>query len=141
MKQLKDLLATIGLLAVIGIGVFVWQMTTAVNIADSMVHGVNNVTFRTVATSEAIEQSPVFFSLESPTIAATHNMATSTPIPPTITPTAQPTRPAIEILPLGEGPYTQEQMKVCFDVWEQRIQSELNIAQFGYCQGVVNRGF
>lgn len=67
------------------------------------------------------------------------SLATSTPLPPTATSTPAPTRPAIEQLPVGEGPYTPEQMQICQDVWAQSLQGELNIKQFGYCQGVVER--
>lgn len=56
---------------------------------------------------------------------------------PTTTPA--PTRPAIDKLPQGEGPYTAEQMQVCRDVWAQSLQGELNTHQFGYCKGVVGR--
>lgn len=60
---------------------------------------------------------------------------------PTPTPAATPapTRPAIEELPQGEGPYTVQQMQVCRDVWAQSLQGELTVHQFGYCQGVVER--
>lgn len=67
-------------------------------------------------------------------------LATFTPLSPTATSTPAPTRPAIEQLPVGEGPYTPEQMQICQDVWAQSLQGELNIKQFGYCQGVVARG-
>lgn len=62
--------------------------------------------------------------------------------PPTAEPTSPPapTRPAIETLPLGEGPYTVKQMQVCRDVWAQSLQGELTPHQFSYCQAVVNRG-
>lgn len=69
--------------------------------------------------------------------------AVPSPTPqPTTAPTSTPapTRPAIETLPLGEGPYTVEQMQVCRDVWEQALQAELTPHQFSYCQAVVNRG-
>lgn len=58
---------------------------------------------------------------------------------PTATATPSPTRPAIESLPQGEGPYTVQQMQVCRDVWAQSLQGELTVHQFGYCQGVVQR--
>lgn len=68
-------------------------------------------------------------------------MATDTAVPPTSAPTSTPapTRPAIESLPLGEGPYTVQQMQICRDVWAQSLQGELNTYQFGYCKGVVQR--
>ncbi len=67
--------------------------------------------------------------------------AVPAPTQPAPTPTATPfpTRPAIESLPQGEGPYTVEQMQVCRDVWAQSLQGELNTHQFGYCKGVVER--
>lgn len=58
---------------------------------------------------------------------------------PTPTATPSPTRPAIDQLPQGEGPYTVGQMQVCRDVWAQSLQGELNTHQFGYCKGVVER--
>lgn len=67
-------------------------------------------------------------------------LPTNTPLPPTATSTPAPTRPAIDQLPQGEGPYTPEQMQICRDVWAQSLQGELTVQQFGYCQGVVARG-
>lgn len=67
-------------------------------------------------------------------------LPTATPLPPTTTSTPTPTRPAIDQLPLGEGPYTVAQMQICQDVWAQSLQGELTVQQFGYCQAVVARG-
>lgn len=67
-------------------------------------------------------------------------LPTNTPQPPTVTSTPAPTRPAIDQLPQGEGPYTPAQMQICRDVWAQNLQGELTVHQFGYCQGVVARG-
>lgn len=69
-------------------------------------------------------------------------LSTSTPFPtavPAATETPAPTRPAIDQLPQGEGPYTVQQMQICRDVWAQSLQGDLNTYQFGYCKGVVQR--
>jgi hypothetical protein len=75
-------------------------------------------------------------------------LSTSTPFPTAVPATTAtqppasppaPTRPAIDRLPLGEGPYTLEQAQICRDVWTQSLQGELTVHQFGYCQGVVSR--
>ena len=71
-------------------------------------------------------------------------LPTNPPLPTVVfatsQPTPAPTRPAIELLPDGEGPYTPAQMQICRDVWAQSLQAELNVKQFGYCLGVIDRG-
>lgn len=74
--------------------------------------------------------------VETAVPAAVATITTPAPLP---TATPSPTRPAIENLPQGEGPYTTEQMQICRDVWAQSLQGELTVHQFGYCQGVVER--
>lgn len=98
-------------------------------------------TLAPISPAMAAEPGVIILTTSTPYLTAVPQ-ATATAYPtqtPTATSEPAPTRPAIEQLPHGEGPYTVEQMQICRDVWAQSLQAELNIKQFGYCQGVVNR--
>lgn len=149
MKFLRNVLAVIGLLAIIigavGCRVLVGYLQD--------VNQVPGIIGETAATLEAIGRSEpgniVIQSNPATALYPTPQFVTATPPapaavvlevpPPTPTATPEPTRPAIEKLPEGEGPYTAEQFQICRDVWAQSLQAELTVSQFSYCQGVVER--
>lgn len=120
-------LAAVGLLAIVA---FLWMLWGTMNIAAD-VNRVPAVFEQAAQTMEPSNDQPGVIIL-----------ATSTPFStavPAATKTPAPTRPAIDQLPQGEGPYTVDQMQICRDVWAQSLQGELNTYQFGYCKGVVER--
>jgi hypothetical protein len=127
-KQGMSIWGAIGWLLFFGLLFFVWQTVSPVN-------DVTQVFDTAVQTLEPI--SPQMQPQPGVIV-----LSPSTPFPtavPVATETPAPTRPAIDHLPQGEGPYTVQQMQICRDVWAQSLQGELNTYQFGYCKGVVNR--
>jgi hypothetical protein len=141
MNQAKSVFLTllIGLIALAALDiVFNGGQTIAALMPDTAVSPDNpNLTNTVIDTSQpatVIRSNPLTVT------AAPQETAVPTATPtesPTATPA--PTRPAIEELPQGEGPYTSRQMQVCRDVWAQNLQGELTTHQFGYCKGVVER--
>lgn len=149
MKFLRNVLAAVGLLAIV-IGAVGCKVLVDYLQDFNQVPGIIE---EAAATLEAIghsEPGSIIIRSDPATVPSPiPQFVTATPPPPaavvfeapppTPTATPEPTRPAIERLPLGEGPYTAEQFQICRDVWAQSRQAELNIKQFGYCQGVVER--
>lgn len=151
---MKNFLTAVGMATIVATIIFagiaaLWLGNVFLNVNQTP-----GIFSNTVATFEAIEAPPVntirLVDVSQPTqpAAAPQNFAPVVleSIPPTptayfapATATPPPTRPAIEQLPQGEGPYTVEQMQICRDVWAQSLQGELTVHQFGYCQGVVKR--
>ena len=142
MQQAKNIFLTllIGVIALAGLDiVFNGGQTIAALVPDTAVSPLDNQNL-TNTVIDTSQPATVIHSNPLTVTAVPQEMAVPTATPtesPTATPA--PTRPAIEELPQGEGPYTPQQMQVCRDVWAQNLQGELTTHQFGYCKGVVER--
>ena len=150
MQQAKNIFLTllIGLIALAGLDiVFNQGQTIAALVPDRTAVSAPSILDSQNLVNQAIDPRVILDTSAPATVTfqQTQIVTATPPTPPVATPTESPTatpaptRPAIEELPEGEGPYTPQQMQVCRDVWTQNLQGELTTHQFGYCKGVVER--